>query len=543
MRRIFILAAFFSCMFRQVMANNVMIHDTISIHDKSLSQREENADKNFIKPETYGIEIRNIDAPENLFNFIIDDSCENICFLSKDTTATNKKKKKAKNVLLTVKRISDDKILYSKSFQWEGQKFVLSKTSLTEILFNSTSITNLETVEQQILQGGWKSLGYVNDNVILYKQVFSTKVAAYSMKEGEEVWQQSKFIDGDNGMVYCQPIDEVTDYIVSKDLVRINWETGDIKSLDCKTSITNKKMVLASALVGIAAGVVGGVAGTPVFYPIYTKNTDYRRSFFIAPGAYTIAGLNSNVIQKSGKNYFADRNSLHCFDNDMNETWSVKLPEKATRSELFFKGDTICMVNLAEGLYGSGGTKSMEKPYVATCTIDGRWLSYQSVEMEDQKVMSYISFDDHMHLLFLDKEAICNTASNTIDMFDTDTTLIGSLKYYVGEGQLYKLDSDKSFSGIKSTKNSILVRTGNGYVVEVKNGKTTILANPSEVYNVIATNGDKTFIVGQKDNFKELWLIKNGEAVLVNDRIKSIRIKYRHLILSTDNAGLQILSY
>ena len=77
------------------------------------------------------------------------------------------------------------------------------------------------------------------------------------------------------------------------------------------------------------------------------------------PSSLRIAGLNSDVIQNSGKNYFADRNSLHCFDNDMNETWNVELPEKGTRSELFLQGDTICMVNLALGIYGNGGVKAM----------------------------------------------------------------------------------------------------------------------------------------------------------------------------------------
>ena len=52
-----------------------------------------------------------------------------------------------------------------------------------------------------------------------------------------------------------------------------------------------------------------------------------------------------------------------------------------------------------------------------------------------------------------------------------------------------------------------------------------------------------TFIIGQRGGFMELWLLKNGEAALINDRIESIRTKYRHLILCLDNGKIQVISY
>ena len=93
------------------------------------------------------------------------------------------------------------------------------------------------------------------------------------------------------------------------------------------------------------------------------------------------------------------------------------------------------------------------------------------------------------------------------------------------------------------TKDYMPIRTNNGYVVDVKNGKPTVLATPSEAFRTIATHDDMTFIIGQRGGFMELWLLKNGEAALINDRIESIRTKYRHLILCLDNGKIQVISY
>ena len=79
--------------------------------------------------------------------------------------------------------------------------------------------------------------------------------------------------------------------------------------------------------------------------------------------------------------------------------------------------------------------------------------------------------------------------------------------------------------------------------MDVKNGKPSVLATPSEAFRTIATHDDMTFIIGQRGGFMELWLLKNSEAALINDRIESIRTKYRHLILCLDNGKIQVISY
>ena len=552
MRRISVLTALSICLFCHVKANNALTHDTITIQTAgpSLLQKEK-TEKKFIKPEALGFKVKNIDIPKDYYNFIMDDSCENVCFLSADSTADNTKKKR-QSILMTVRRIFDNKLLYRKTFPWKGQKYILSKSSITELLPDNTVISDFATTAQLFEKKSVHSyLGYTNDKLFLCTRNNITdkvKITAYSLTTGQEVWQQNKILNVNYGLTTCQPIDEVNDYVVSGDLMRVNWETGDIKKLDCKTTITNQKKMLSTVLIGVATGVATGMATgmSMIYYPVpgTTINNGNNRSFFYLPSSLRIGGLNSYVVQNSGKNYFADRNSLHCFDDDMNETWNVELPEKATRSELFLKGDTICMVNLALAIYGNGGAKPMEKPYVATFSAtDGKLFSYQPMEIEDQNVISCISSNDQLHLLFPNREAIYNTISNKMDFFDTDTTIIGSFKYYINEGQLFKLDTDNSFSEIKPTKNIVPIRTSKGYVVDVKNGKPTVLANPAEAYRTIASHDDMTFVIGQRGKFMELWLLKNGEAALINDRINSVRTKHRHLVLSLDNGKIQIISY
>lgn len=556
MKRTSILIVLFVCNFYHVMANKALTHDTITIQAPTTSQlNDDNTDKSCIKPEYSGFRIMNIDTPNNYYNFITDKLCENICFFSPDSTADNtKKKKKKKNILMTVSRISNGEILYKKTSQLKGQKYILSKTSLTELGLNNTTITDFATGSPILQTKNVHSyLCYTKDKLYLVPQTYLNNrpmITAYSLTTGKTVWQ-NKFINIDYGLTTCQPIDSVSDYVVSGDLFRVNWETGDIKKLDCKTSITNKKQVLASAFIGMAAGVASGaVTGSitgihtsvvPIYYP--TTNNNYNTSI-CPPNSFTIGGLNSNIIQDSGKNYFADRNTLYCFDDDMNKTWDVKLPEKATRSEIFLKGDTICMVNLALAIYGNSGKKAMEKPYVATFSAtDGKLFSYQPMDIEDQNVLSCTSSNDQLYLLFPDREAIYNTINNQIEIFDTDTTHIGGFKYYIGKGQMYKRNSDNSFSEIKPTNNTVPIMTNNGYVVDVENGNPTVLATSAETYGTIARHDDMTFIVGKRSKFLELWLLKNGEATLINDRINSVSTKNRNIILCLDNWQVQVLNY
>ena len=95
MRRIFVLTALSICMFGHVMAHNALTHDTITIQTKSPSLlTKEKPEKKFIKPEAFGFKVKNLNVPKDFYNFITDDSCENICFLSEDTTAANTNKKK-----------------------------------------------------------------------------------------------------------------------------------------------------------------------------------------------------------------------------------------------------------------------------------------------------------------------------------------------------------------------------------------------------------------------------------------------------------------
>ena len=127
MKRTSILIVLFVCNFYHVMTHKAMAHDTITILDTTPSQlNDDNTDKSCIKPESLGFKIMNIDTPNEYYNFITDKSCENICFFSPDSTADNtKKKKKKKNILMTVSRISDGELLYKKTSQLKGQKYIV----------------------------------------------------------------------------------------------------------------------------------------------------------------------------------------------------------------------------------------------------------------------------------------------------------------------------------------------------------------------------------------------------------------------------------
>ena len=544
MRRISILTTLLAIVVCHAMAKN----DTLSVHN-ALQHLQSKVVFNKSNNETPYYKLQDVRVPvvDDIYSVFTDESCENIGFLCTDPATRSEKKPK---VMLSVYRVSDGKQLYSKVFKWRGEDFVLSKTTIAELSMMNTSIVDLATGEvlQQKKEG---YLGLIGDNIILGTTVGlseTKKVAAYSITTGESIWK--KALISSDGLTYNQPIDSVSDYIVTGKLIRVNWLTGEMKALDAKTSITNKKVLWGQIIAGVAMGVAGGIIGGgtgyhPIFIPTGSyKTISHNRSFFIFPGSDKIAGLTSGVLQKDGRNFFADRKTIRCFDDNMTEIWNTELPEKGTRSDLVLKGDTVFMLNLALGVYGNGNIQHREKPYIAAFNAnDGKQLFYQPVDI-NESVKSSTLTNNTLRLLFNDREAIYNFSTSKLNIAPHDTTIVGAYSRYVFEGQYLKKNSDDTFTPITPADDMVLAMTNKGNIMNLANSSAAKEYTPDNIYMVTYRSGETCFVEPLVDNDQahDLWCINNGKPILVSKDVIFTKKKPNNLILYLTNQRIQILS-
>lgn len=538
--------AIFVTLLTLAVSNAMSKNDTISVHNALLQLQNEvvfNKDYN----ETPYYKLQDVKVPNNdVFSVFTDDWGENIGFLSIDPATRNEKRPKA---LLSVYRVSDGKKLYSKVFKWNDDDYVLSKTSISEMSMNNVSTIDLDSKAVLLnLKSNEMFFGHVNDNLLLFSQNrFSdyAKVTAYSMTTGEKIWQEKKLLNIDDGLTYNQTIDSISDYVISRDLIRINWQTGEMKKLESKTTITNKKTVFTSILIGVAAGVAAGIAGgmmgvNPSYYPVYIPT---YRSFNCAPSAYKIAGLHSNIIPELGKNYFADRNCIRCFNDDMTEIWKTEFPEKATQSQIFLKNDTVFMVSNALAIYGSGQIQHKEKPFIAAFNAnDGYQLFFQPVEI-DESVNSATKSNNTLRLLFNDSEAIYDLTTNKMNIAPHDTTITGAYSFYIVDDKYLKKNADNTFTAINSANDSVLIMTNKGNILNMSTSSPTKEYMPQDIYVVTSSLGENSFVeplVGHGHKH-DLWCINKGKATLVSNDVIYTERKEKHLILYLTGERLQIL--
>ena len=176
MKRTLILTTFLVSALCQAMAFHAPKNDTLSTQPAATILQSNVA---VAKGESPNYKLRNVTLPEDSYKrFVMDESGENICLFSKDPET---KEKKHPKVLLSVKRISDDKLLYSKAYTDHGEKFLLSKTSIVEIGLNKVTITDLATGAELLNKSKVFYMGAINGCIILKSLTSLTgKQIAYS---------------------------------------------------------------------------------------------------------------------------------------------------------------------------------------------------------------------------------------------------------------------------------------------------------------------------------------------------------------------------
>lgn len=504
--------------------------------------------------EPHNLPTQIIDTPEELFSATIGKDEELIAFKNIEPKTKDLIYKK---VEYTVYRLQDMQKLFYKKYNPDNNYYSLTDSFPYIIRFdvNKASVLDMTTGKKVWSKTG-RFVRLLNGNVIMHFQGlgnFDSYINALSIKTGEKVW--SSKLNLRQGISYNYTIDENCDYLVGNDLCRINWETGEVKQLESKTSITDKAELFADMLSGIYYGPTGATMGTMVGSRNYYQPVEYakleeeserpfNRSLFMYPEHTKISGLTSGIVRNNGRNYYADRNSIRCFDDDMNEIWNTPLQVKATRSDIFLRNDTIYMINLAMGMYGSRGMSPREYPYVAAFSAkDGHQLFHKEWDKKKKNpITASTIINNKLHMISSKREVIFDLATQQVDVAEIDTTAGGPyIKYALTDYIFKRNESEGSFTAINVSSDFRPVLTSNGVIVDIYPQKPELISGKHNTFYCIGHTKDYALLRGGND-LEELWLIRDGKATQLSNSVTMVTRRKNKLFMFTEDDKLNIIT-
>lgn len=517
MKHLFYLAALLIMPFNSVFAQNVT------------------EDKAIVSHENLELKKNEITLNENALNFLTSPNGKYYATIAK----VGEDRKKGDINEINVYSVDNNTKLWSKEYFPKKVGFKLTDLIALEIGGNSVAGLNLDNGEETWKQKPCLYVG-CKGNVVLGFRTYAGAMKAFSLVTGEDMWNASIVVD--NGLSLEQTIDDNNSFLVTTNLSRINWITGDRKKLSSKTFVNDKGALAARLAIGIVGGIAVGVASggalVPVFYTAYEDKAYYMesRDLFIPANGDMICGLTSQVVKHDGKNYYADRDGVKCFDDDMNAIWKTNVPNnRASKSYITVRNNKLFVFNYGFGMRGGYKKQHTGRPFIAAFDInDGSQLKYE--EMEGRKMMMTSIEERKDDICVLYENAISSVSLNdmAVKTVFCDTTIVGSFKRFLSNDDFYVKTDDETFSPVGSLSSEMVVLTDKNKVVEVslnnqKNPST--VCQLEDVYVTIAKSGNRKFITGSNNN--EIWCISDGKAHLIFDDVKLYKVKNNTLKVMT----------
>ena len=522
-----ILVALFAFTFCSLMAQNDNLADKVTINQTSL---------NLIKQD--------IELPDEAVGYLTDPDGNMIALDCIDPKTA--KKKRPKHVL-KVYHLVDKTLMWSKNYKPETTHYKFLKQGIMEI--NEENIILLNKMKGiEIWKKNLHFIGIIDDKLIAHSGNnlgeinFDNYIGAYNIENGEKIWLNK--MNAKYGVSYNQPIDNNNDFLISNNLYRINWTTGNMIQLKSNTG-TDAPPIGEIFIPFIIPNYYGYFYIKKNYNSFRNYNEKFRnndRQMFMTPSK-KVSGMHSNIVSKNGVNYYADLGSFKCFDDSLKLVYKTKTNvRKGSASELILKGDTAYVVNLGYGIYPKYGKRFVDFPYIASFNIkDGKALDNKRLAYDSVTIASTCVNDTCIRMLFYNREARYRFADRYWSLGDRDTSEVGHFICYLTDKMCYTKNDDNSFSEIKSTEEYTPVLTTRGYVINIKEHKPKVIAIKANTYLQVAQLNDMYFYRGGKGK-KELWCFNSGQATLVAEDVKQVWQNNDKLEILTTAGKVRIIS-
>lgn len=529
-----------------LMASN----DTLAIREAAVP--------NIVKSsQTFNFRTQSLEftVPNDNYQFITDKNAKYIVYRYADLKTKNTEKPQS---IIKAYRVSDMKLLFSMEVpQLQGQTFNLVESEAGMLLVEN--INNIQIAVYNAESGNklwskkFSAWGNMRGVVGMSNGIAVLRMApafgnlyfsAFSLVTGEKLWTDK--LNAMYGLSYCQPIDKNYEYMVTDALYRVNMNTGEHKKVGSTvTALTFKEKEFRSLVEGSSEEALSNM----IYLHSLEKNVSEvspMTTKFCVPYSMekkaSVVGLSSGILSKSGKNYFADRNSLVCFDDDMNVVWRTELTDKATRSDLYMKDDVIYMVNHAVGIFDVV-FKALQFDYAYVAAFDakdGHQLYIKKVDNTNFHIDDIIVVGNKIHMLSQNKEAVFDMDSKEMFFNQMNNKFIK----YMKADDMYVRNEDDTFTALANSADKLIAlgQDGNWYNIANPANLLKIVHYSDICIRYMSYNGME-FIASKAKFGKglDLWITNNGKSSVYEKELFDVRALGDKLLLQSLDGSIKVV--
>ena len=529
-----------------LMASN----DTLAIREAAVP--------NIVKSsQTFNFRTQSLEftVPNDNYQFITDKNAKYIVYRYADPKTKNTEKPQS---IIKAYRVSDMKLLFSMEVpQLQGQTFNLVESEAGMLLVEN--INNIQIAVYNAESGNklwskkFSAWGNMRGVVGMSNGIAVLRMApafgnlyfsAFSLVTGEKLWTDK--LNAMYGLSYCQPIDKNYEYMVTDALYRVNMNTGEHKKLGSTvTALTFKEKEFRPLVEGSSEEALSNMIylhslekNVSVVSPMTTK--------FCVPYSMekkaSVVGLSSGILSKNGKNYFADHNSLVCFDDDMNVVWRTELTDKATRSDLYMKDDVIYMVNHAVGIFDVV-FKALQFDYAYVAAFDakdGHQLYIKKVDNTNFHIDDIIVVGNKIHMLSQNKEAVFDMDSKEMSFNQMNNKFIK----YMKADDMYVRNEDDTFTVLANSADKVIALGQDGNWYNIANPANPLkIVHYSDICIRYMSNNGMEFIASKAKSGKglDLWIANNGKSYVYEKELFDIRALGDKLLLQSLDGSIKVV--
>lgn len=460
--------------------------------------------------------------PENIYDWAVDDSAKMATFQLRGTKTRGGGDELNDNGNVFRYDLRDNRIKWNREINFNKAYLDCYDTLLIETNNYQSSSLNNDTGEN-----GWKTkntIEYVSLKTgigVGYKYTslsgFTNTFEGIDLKTGKSLWQRK--IKRNYNPIDISPLNDSVLIVWADGLHSVNLRTGTGWDYDTQTAGKDYSGAIVSSIFNIGISLLLNTESDEGVI-----NTDYDLT----------SGIMSNLLIDSTGIYLADKKSIARLDYNGNVIWKTILPKgQASKSNLFFNGNKLCMVNAGLASYNSD-VVSFGKPFIAAFDKDtGKKEFLNSIVYKKEQINDNLMRQDTIYLLSkkrIFKYALKNGTELWEQNFKTDS--VGEIVRFADAGMFLKSDS-VGFYPLVSDSTHLYVSTNRGQVLVLNNQMELLDSIPDSdiFYSFLETNGCKfmedgvsCFVIDKKNKpIAELDIRSN--AVLRGTKLLEVQEK------------------
>ena len=529
-----------------LMASN----DTLAIREAAVP--------NILKSsQTFNFKTQSLEftVPNDNYQFITDKNAKYIVYRYADPKTKNTEKPQS---IIKAYRVSDMKLLFSMEVpQLQGQTFNLVESEAGMLLVENINNVQIAVYNAESGNKLWSkkfsAWGNMRGVVGMSNGIAVLRMApafgnlyfsAFSLVTGEKLWTDK--LNAMYGLSYCQPIDKNYEYMVTDALYRVNMNTGEHKKVGSTvTALTFKEKEFRLLVEGLSEEALSNMIYLHSLEKNVSEVSPMTTKFCVPYGMEkkaSVVGLSSGILSKSGKNYFADRNSLVCFDDDMNVVWRTELTDKATRSDLYMKDDVIYLVNHAVGIFDVV-FKALQFDYAYVAAFDakdGHQLYIKKVDNTNFHIDDIIVVGNKIHMLSQNKEAVFDMDSKEMSFNQMNNKFIK----YMKADDMYVRNEDDTFTVLANSADKVIALGQDGNWYNIANPANLLkIVHYSDICIRYMSNNGMEFIASKAKSGKglDLWITNNGKSSVYEKELFDVRALGDKLLLQSLDGSIKVV--